>query len=109
MARIVVVGSANVDLVIQTPHLPEPGETVLGGKFLTAMRGKGANQAVAAARLGEDVTYVARVRDDAFGKQCLAAYQKERIDTQYVQVTESTTNGIELNEVAADGENTISG
>jgi len=107
MARIVVVGSANVDLVIQTPHLPEPGETVLGGKFLTAMGGKGANQAVAAARLGAGVTFVARVGDDAFGQQCLAAYQKERIDTQYVTVTPDIPTGIALIAVAVDGENTI--
>src|SRR5690606_27332713 len=107
MARIVVVGSANVDLVIQTPHLPEPGETVLGGKFLTAMGGKGANQAVAAARLGAQVTFVARVGDDSFGQQCLAAYQKERIDTQYVEITPDTATGIALIAVDADGENTI--
>ena len=104
MARIVVVGSANVDLVIQTPHLPEPGETVLGGKFLTAMGGKGANQAVAAARLGAGVTFVARVGDDAFGQQCLAAYQKERIDTQYVTVTPDIPTGIALiAELAREG------
>src|SRR5690606_459980 len=86
---------------------PEPGETVLGGKFLTAMGGKGANQAVAAARLGAGVTFVARVGDDAFGQQCLAAYQKERIDTQYVTVTPDIPTGIALIAVAADGENTI--
>lgn len=107
MARIVVVGSANVDLVIQTPHLPEPGETVLGGKFIMAMGGKGANQAVAAARLGAAVTFVARVGDDAFGQECLAAYQKEHIDTQYVAITPDTPTGIALIAVAADGENTI--
>lgn len=107
MARIVVVGSANVDLVIQTPHLPQPGETVLGGQFLTAMGGKGANQAVGAARLGATVTFVARVGDDSFGQQCLAAYQKERIDTQYISVTSDTATGIALIAVAADGENTI--
>jgi len=107
MARIVVVGSANVDLVIQTPHLPQPGETVLGGTFITAMGGKGANQAVAAARLGAAVTFVARVGDDAFGQECLAAYQKEHIDTHYVAITPNTPTGIALIAVAADGENTI--
>lgn len=107
MARIVVVGSANVDLVAQTPHLPEPGETVLGSGFMTAMGGKGANQAVGAARLGAAVTFVARVGDDAFGQQCLAAYAREGIDTRYVNITPETPTGIALIAVAADGENTI--
>jgi len=107
MAQMVVVGSANVDLVIRTPHLPSPGETVLGGEFITAMGGKGANQAVGAARLGAQVTFVARVGDDAFGQQCLTAYQKERIDTQYIGITANTATGIALIAVAADGENTI--
>ncbi len=59
MPRVIVVGSANVDFVVQTPHIPRPGETVLGHSFVMAMGGKGANQAVGAARLGADVLFVA--------------------------------------------------
>ena len=72
--KIVVVGSANTDMVVQVAHLPVQGETVLGGKFVTARGGKGANQAVAAARLGAHVTFVARLGRDAFGQEAAAAY-----------------------------------
>ena len=69
--EVLVIGSANTDLVVQTERLPSPGETVLGGTFFTAPGGKGANQAVAAARAGARVTFVARVGQDDFGKQTL--------------------------------------
>jgi ribokinase len=81
MVRIVVVGSANVDFVVQTPHIPQPGETVLGRNFVMAMGGKGANQAVGAVRLGAEVIFVARLGQDVFGDQCLSAYQREGIVT----------------------------
>ncbi|MER3405556.1 MAG: ribokinase, partial [Chloroflexota bacterium] len=67
MPRIAVVGSCNMDLVVRAPRLPAPGETVLGGEYYTAHGGKGANQAVAAARLGAEVTFVGRVGADQFG------------------------------------------
>ena len=68
LARIVVVGSSNTDMVVRVPALPRPGETVVGGDFFTARGGKGANQAVAAARAGGSVTFVACLGDDALGE-----------------------------------------
>ena len=69
--RIVVIGSSNTDMIVQTPHIPRPGETILGGTFSTAAGGKGANQAVSCARAGGAVTFVARVGTDMFGDQAL--------------------------------------
>lgn len=107
MARILVVGSANMDLVARTPHIPRPGETVLGSDFVIALGGKGANQAVGAARLGADVTFVARVGQDNFGDQCLGAYQAEGINTAYVVRDPAQPTGVALIAVADDGENSI--
>lgn len=107
MPRIIVVGSANVDFVVQTPHIPRPGETVLGHSFVMAMGGKGANQAVGAARLGADVLFIARVGMDIFGDQCLQAYRAEGIDTSYITRDPEEATGVALIAVAADGENSI--
>ena len=107
MPRIVVVGSANVDFVVQTPHIPLPGETVLGRDFVMAMGGKGANQAVGAARLGADVVFVTRVGQDVFGDQCLDAYQEAGIITDFVTRDPQAATGVALIAVAADGENSI--
>ena len=107
MVRVVVVGSANVDFVVQTPHIPSPGETVLGHNFVMTMGGKGANQAVGVARLGAEVTFVARVGQDVFGDQCLAAYRTEGIDTRFVSRDADEATGVALIAVAADGENSI--
>ena len=82
--KIVVVGSSNTDLVIETDKLPVPGETVLGRGFMMAPGGKGANQAVAAARLGAEVTLVARIGNDLFGEQALRGFEKEGIHTDFV-------------------------
>lgn len=107
MSRIVVVGSANVDFVVQTPHIPRPGETVLGDDFVMAMGGKGANQAVGAARLDADVTFIARVGEDIFGDQCLEAYRQAGIDTSFVTRDPQAATGVALIAVAADSENSI--
>ncbi|MCD4687153.1 MAG: ribokinase [Anaerolineae bacterium] len=107
MARIIVVGSANVDFVVQTPHIPRPGETVLGRDFVMAMGGKGANQAVGAARLGGEVTFVACVGQDVFGDQCLAAYEAEGINTAFVTRDANEATGVALIAVDAGGENSI--
>ena len=107
MVRIVVVGSANVDFVVQTPHIPQPGETVLGRNFVMAMGGKGANQAVAAARLGAEVVFVARVGQDVFGDQCLDAYRREGIVTDYVTRDAAEATGVALIAVSESGENSI--
>jgi len=69
--KIVVVGSSNTDMIVKTGRIPGPGETVIGGAFCSAAGGKGANQAVAAARAGGEVTFVARVGDDVFGREAL--------------------------------------
>lgn len=84
-ARICVVGSANVDLTFRAPRFPREGETLTGRSLHQGMGGKGANQAVAAARLGAEVTFVARVGDDAFGAEAIRRYQSERIDTRFVR------------------------
>lgn len=84
LARICVIGSANLDLIFRTQRLPQPGETLAGHSLQQCMGGKGANQAVAAARLGAHVTFVARVGNDAFGIQAVQAYQSDGIDTSFV-------------------------
>ena len=86
-AKVFVLGSVNTDLVIRGPRLPRPGETVLGGEFYRAAGGKGANQAVAAARLGTDpVTFVAAVGDDEFGRTSLEGFARENLDCQSVKI-----------------------
>lgn len=107
MSKITVVGSSNVDLVVTVSHLPAPGETILGKDFMQALGGKGANQAVGAARLGAKVTFVARIGDDSYGEMCLAAYQQAGIQTDFVLKTHDTPNGIALIGVAENGENSI--
>lgn len=107
MPKIVVVGSSNTDMVVKTPHIPAPGETVLGGEFLMAAGGKGANQAVAAARLGAEVTFVARVGRDVFGEQAQAGFRREGLDTRYVVTDPQAASGVALIFVDAGGENSI--
>ena len=77
MGRVIVVGSVNIDLVVTSDHLPAPGETVIGGRFAQHHGGKGGNQAVAAARLGRQTSFVGAVGDDAFGRQARAALEAE--------------------------------
>ncbi len=106
--KIVVAGSSNTDMVVKVPHIPAPGETIMGTDFLTIPGGKGANQAVAAARAGSDVTFIACVSDDAFGIQSIENYKLDGIDTSCIKVQPGTHSGIALINVAADGENSIS-
>ena len=84
MNRILVIGSSNTDMVIKTEKMPVPGETILGGTFLMNPGGKGANQAVAAARLGGKVTFITKRGNDLFGKQAVGLFMREGIDTRYV-------------------------
>jgi len=105
--RITVVGSSNTDMVVQAARIPAPGETILGGRFIMAAGGKGANQAVAAARLGADVTLVARVGDDPFGRGSLANFEREGIHTGFVTVDASEASGVALILVDEKGENCI--
>ncbi len=105
--RIFVVGSSNTDMVVKSAQLPRPGETILGGVFLMNAGGKGANQAVAAARLGGDVTFVAKVGKDTFGAQSLEGFMKEGIQTRYVLVDDTHPSGTALIMVNEEGENCI--
>ncbi|HBL33362.1 MAG TPA: ribokinase [Porphyromonadaceae bacterium] len=107
MQKILVVGSSNIDLVIHTKKLPKPGETVIGNKFLKNPGGKGANQAVAAARLGGQVAFITKVGNDDFGKELTALYQKEGIDCQGVLMNNSSSTGVALINVDKQGENSI--
>lgn len=104
---IVVVGSSNTDMVIQAEHLPAPGETILGGTFFMAQGGKGANQAVAAARLNGQVTFIAKTGADVFGKQSLKLYKDGAIDTSYISTDENNPSGVALITVDKNGENCI--
>ena len=104
---ILVVGSSNTDMVVKTDRLPGPGETVLGGTFLMAAGGKGANQAVAAARLGADVVFVAKVGMDVFGRQAVESFEREGIDTSYMVTDAVHPSGVALITVDAHGENCI--
>ena len=107
MPHIVVVGSLNMDLVVQVPTIPAPSETVLGDNFATIPGGKGANQAVAAARLGAKVSLIGRVGNDAFGKQLLANAQREGIDVTHVGRDETAASGVAMIAVDANGQNSI--
>lgn len=105
---VVVVGSCNTDLIIKSPRIPKPGETILGGDFVQAQGGKGANQAVAAARSGGDVCFISSVGDDAFGQKSLESLEKEGIDISHTQVINETPSGVALIFVSeASGENSI--
>lgn len=106
-AKIVVVGSINMDLVVKTNQTPVPGETILGQQFAMVPGGKGANQAVAAARLGADVAMIACVGDDTLGTQMLDQLNKEGIDTAYVRTVPQTSTGIAVIQVLEDGDNSI--
>ena len=104
---LVVIGSANMDLVVRSAHIAVPGETVLGGAFRQIPGGKGANQAVAAARLGAAVTFVGRVGNDLFGEALRAGLQAEGIDTTYLQTDPTEPTGVALIGVDAQGQNAI--
>jgi ribokinase len=105
--RIAVVGSSNTDMVIRLDRIPRPGETLLGGEFITAAGGKGANQAVAAARAGGEVTLVARVGCDVFGDQAVAGFARDGINVDYVRRDPQVPSGVALIFVAKNGENSI--
>lgn len=107
MAEILVIGSANVDFTVLAPHLPRPGETLLGRRFFQECGGKGANQAVAAARLGGKVGMVARIGADAAGRTILATLQAAGVDTAYVTVDPSTESGTAHITVDDQGQNSI--
>lgn len=104
---VVVVGSLNMDLVVRTPRQPQPGETLTGTGFATAPGGKGANQAVAAARLGASVAMVGCVGDDAYGRDMLANLERDGIDRQGVRVSLTQPSGVALIVVDDTSQNSI--
>ncbi|WP_130620806.1 ribokinase [Dyella amyloliquefaciens] len=106
MTRVVVVGSINMDLVTLAPRFPAPGETILGERFLTVHGGKGANQAVAAARLGAEVTLVGAVGDDAFGEQLREGLARENVQLEHVaRIADSSSGTASI--TVAEGDNNI--
>ncbi|HEY9076748.1 MAG TPA: ribokinase [Anaerolineaceae bacterium] len=106
-ARIVVVGSLNMDLVARAPHIPKPGETVIGDEFRTIPGGKGANQAVAASRAGGDVIMVGKVGCDAFGDELKTNLDQEKVNTQFVTRDQSAPSGVALIMVDKAAQNSI--
>ena len=107
MKKVLVIGSSNTDMIIQTETIPLPGQTLLGGEFMTFGGGKGANQAIAAQRAGGNVQFVVSVGDDDLGKAAMASFSKEGIKTDYAQVLEGTPSGVALIFVDSKGENSI--
>jgi ribokinase len=107
MSRIIVIGSSNTDMVIKSNKLPLPGETILGGRFLMNPGGKGANQAVAAARLGGNVTFVTKTGCDMFGAEAIHLFEIEGIDGRYIIKDVDNPSGVALINVDENGENCI--
>jgi ribokinase len=107
-SSVLIVGSSNTDMVIMTDHLPAPGETIIGGRFFMNPGGKGANQAVAAARLGGNITFITKTGDDLFGRQAKELFKNDSINTSYIFIDKLNPSGVALICVDSDGENCIS-
>lgn len=107
MNKIIVIGSSNTDMVVRSERLPRPGESVIGGGFMMARGGKGANQAVAVARMGHRVIFTAALGRDMFGDAAVSSYQRFGIDTSYI-VRKDAPSGVALIMVDSAGQNSIS-
>jgi ribokinase len=107
MSRIIVIGSTNTDMVIKSARLPSPGETILGGTFLMNPGGKGANQAVAAARLGGHVILITKTGNDMFGAEAAHLFNNEGIDSRFIIKDDKNPSGVALINVDEKGENCI--
>ena len=105
--KILVIGSSNTDMTVKSEKMPAPGETVLGGEFIMGPGGKGANQAVAARRLGGEVSFICKVGRDIFGDNAVAGYDREGIDTSHV-LRSDKASGVALILVDKNAENSIS-
>ncbi len=105
--KIVCVGSSNTDMILRTHRIPQPGETVLGGAFSTAAGGKGANQAVAAARAGGEVSFIARFGDDMLGRKAREELARDGIDLDGSIVDSSAPSGVAFIFVDDQGQNSI--
>src|ERR1700737_2486857 len=104
---ILVIGSSNTDMVIKADHLPAAGETILGGVFFMNPGGKGANQAVAAARLGGTIGFIAKIGNDIFGRQSVQLFEDEGINTAHIISDPKHPSGVALITVDANAENCI--
>ncbi|MDG3085765.1 ribokinase [Vibrio hannami] len=107
MSKLVVLGSVNADHVLKVPSFPRPGETLHGNGYQVIPGGKGANQAVAAVRLGADIGFIASVGDDAFGVGIRDSFASEGMNTEAVFIEENTPTGIAMIQVSDSGENSI--
>lgn len=96
MGKVVVVGSSNTDMVVRAEKIPAPGETIMGNEFDTIPGGKGANQAVAAARAGGEVTFIAKVGADDLGQKAIEGYEQESINTAHILKTDQAPSGVAL-------------
>ncbi len=105
--KIVVIGSSNTDMVINTKKFPATGETVLGGKFFMNMGGKGANQALAAKRLGGEVTFIGKTGNDVFGRKAIGFLKDEGVAVDNIFIDPVNSSGIAMIMVNQDGENSI--
>lgn len=105
--KILIVGSSNTDMVIKVGHLPAPGETILGESFFMNPGGKGANQAVSAARLGGNVTFVCKTGNDIFGRQSIQLFEEEGINTSFIVSDSKQPSGVALITVDKNAENCI--
>jgi ribokinase len=105
--NILVIGSLNTDMVVRTEKIPVPGETVLGKDFFMNTGGKGANQAVAASRLGGNVSFIGKIGNDIFGERCLQSLKEEGIETSFVEIDDNIPSGIAIIAVDKQGENSI--
>ncbi|AGH37348.1 Ribokinase [Bibersteinia trehalosi USDA-ARS-USMARC-188] len=107
MKTLCVLGSINVDHVIRVPYFPKSGETLAGHSYQIAYGGKGANQAVAAARLGAKVKFIGAIGDDAIGQTMKSAFEQDGIDTQAIEVIPNQSTGLAMIQVSDEGENSI--
>src|SRR5574339_1000124 len=105
--KILVVGSLNMDLVVTVPRLPQISETIIGGKFATFPGGKGANQAVAAARMGATVSMIGLVGNDDYGQTLCQVAAQDGINTKHIEIDPKVATGIALITVEEDGRNII--
>ncbi len=107
MSKIIVVGSSNTDLIIRSPYFPRPGETVIGSQFRIRQGGKGANQAVAASRLGGEVCFIAKVGNDNYGDSAVRGFLADNIQTDYVFRDDELSTGVAIITINNQGQNTI--
>lgn len=104
---ILVIGSANIDLVVKTSRFPKQGETLLGGSFFMNNGGKGANQAIAVSRLGGDLAFVCKTGKDSFREQTIKLFKEEGINTEWMFTDEDEPSGVAIIMVDENGENSI--